>query len=311
LLVATRAEIEAYCEFYSLTPRFDWSNLDTTYFRNWLRQEVLPLLAQHNPNVREVIRRSARVIADDYALLRSVLDEAWPRVVVEQSAERIAFDLAAWRRLPTSLKRSTLREAVHLLRRSLRNINFVHVENALHVGRDGTTGEKATLPQGLVLMVDYERLWISDGTDPGPKPAWPLLQAGSLPLTVTVPGKTRLPGSDWTLVANVVTRDDLPRDWEANADPWRAFLDLEAMGRRFWLRTRKPGDRFQPLGLGGHSVKLTDYLTNEKVPRNVRDLLPLLVGQKEITWVCGQRLDERAKVGEGTTEILMLSFVQD
>jgi tRNA(Ile)-lysidine synthase len=311
LLVATRAEIEAYCEFYSLTPRFDRSNLDTTYFRNWLRQEVLPLLAQHNPNVREVIRRSARVIADDHALLRSVLEDVWPSVIVEQSAARIAFDLKAWRCLPASLQRSTLREAIHLLRRSLRNINFVHVENALQVGRDGTTGEKSTLPQGLVLSVDYERLTISDESDPGPKPAWPLLPAGCLPLAVTVPGRTQLPGSDWALVASVVTWNELPRDWASNADPWRAFLDLEVVGNCLWLRTREPGDRFQPLGMGSHSVKLTAFLTNEKVPRNVRDLLPLLVRGKEIAWVCGQRLDERAKVAGGTTEVLMLSFERD
>lgn len=310
LLVATRTEIEAYCDFYSLTPRFDQSNLDTTYFRNWLRHEVFPLLAQHNPNVREVIRRSAQVIADDYVLLRSVLEDAWPRVVVEQSAVRIAFDLEVWRQLPTSLKRSTLREAIHLLRRSLRNINFVHVENALLVGRDGTTGEKATLPQGLVLTVEYERLTISDGADPGPKPASPILSAGSLPLAVTVPGRTQLPGSDWSLVARVLMRSELPRDWASNADPWRAFLDLEAAGHGLWLRTREAGDRFQPLGMDGHSVKLTDYLTNEKVPRNQRDLLPLLVGKDGIAWVCGHRLDERAKVREGTAEILMLFFLQ-
>ena len=37
LLEVTRAEIEAYNELHGLAPRFDQSNLDTTYFRNWLR----------------------------------------------------------------------------------------------------------------------------------------------------------------------------------------------------------------------------------------------------------------------------------
>jgi tRNA(Ile)-lysidine synthase len=311
LLMATRAEIEAYCEFYSLAPRFDQSNLDTTYFRNWLRQKVLPLLAQHNPSVREVLRRSARVIADDYALLRSVLEETWPRVVVEQAAGRIAFDLETWRRLPTSLKRSTLREAIHCLRRSLRNINFLHVENALLVARDGTTGEQATLPRGLVLTVGYERLTISDTGDAEPRPDWPLLSRASAPLAVTIPGTTPLPGSGWALVAKVAARDDLASGWDSNADPWRAFLDMQAVGASLWLRTRRPGDRFQPLGMGGHSVKLADFLTNEKVPRCVRDLLPLLVGKSGIAWVCGQRLDECAKIKDGTREILILSFVSD
>ena len=105
LLEVPRSEIEAYCALHELMPRFDRSNLDTTFFRNWIRHEVLPLLARHNPNVREVIRRSARALTDDYALLRSVLVAAWPGVVRLETSERIVFDLEGWRALPTSLQR--------------------------------------------------------------------------------------------------------------------------------------------------------------------------------------------------------------
>ncbi|MEJ2210959.1 MAG: TilS substrate-binding domain-containing protein, partial [Anaerolineae bacterium] len=144
-----------------LEPRFDRSNLDTTYFRNWLRHEVIPLLEQHNPNLRQVLGRSARVITGDYALLRSLLAETWPRVVVEEhvppvgagpgeeAAGRIVLDLAAWRALPVALQRSTLREAVQRLRRTLRDVGFVHVEDAARVACEGTTGTSATLPRGL------------------------------------------------------------------------------------------------------------------------------------------------------------------
>jgi tRNA(Ile)-lysidine synthase len=75
------------------------------------------------------------------------------------------------------------------------------------------------------------------------------------------------------------------------------------------LRTRRPGDRFQPLGLDGHTAKLADFLTNQKVPRAARDRLPLLVGEWGIAWVCGQRVDERAQVESGTKRVLVLRFV--
>ena len=144
LLDVTRAQIEAYCKVHGLQPRFDRSNLDTTYFRNWLRHEVIPLLRRHNPNVQAVIRRSARVIRDEYALLRDLLEETWLALAIEESDTWIAFDLVGWRALPVALQRSTLREAVHRLRRTLRDISYVHVENALHVARDGSTGQQAT-----------------------------------------------------------------------------------------------------------------------------------------------------------------------
>lgn len=312
LLGVTRAEIEAYDSLHGLEPRFDRSNLDTTYFRNWLRHEVLPLLSRHNPNVQEVLRRSAQVIADDYALLRTLLEETWPRVVIEETEMAIVFDLAAWRGLAISLQRSALREAIHRLRRSLRNINFIHVENALEVARDGKTGDRATLPQGLMLTLGYDRFTVAAGRGDamGWLPDWPLLPPSTEGVLLSVPGMTPLPGFEWAIDAVSVDVAELAPGWEANADPWRAFLDARAIGDRLELRTRRAGDRFQPLGMGGHEVKLADFLTNRKVPRAVRDRLPLLTCEWGIAWLCGQRVDERASVESATRQVLVVRFVR-
>jgi tRNA(Ile)-lysidine synthase len=334
LLAVTRAQIEAYCQSHRLQPRFDRSNLDTTYYRNWLRHDVLPLLARHNPNISEVIRRSARVITDDYALLRTELETAWPGIVLEEvlgdaphvsgahpdlaragvgahppAGGRIIFDLGAWRALPTSLQRSTLREAIHRLRRTLRDINFLHVENALFVARDGTTGDQATLPNGLMLTMGYDRFTLGEAGAAEPLPDWPLLVPGTAPLPVAIPGDTPLPNSSWLLRAELLDRPSLPAGWETSRDPWRAFLDAGAVGAELWLRTRRPGDRFQPQGMGGHSTKLGDFYTNQKVPRATRDRLPLLDAGGQIAWVCGWRVDKRAKLGERAERVLALHFL--
>jgi tRNA(Ile)-lysidine synthase len=322
LLDIPRADIETYCDYHGLEPCFDRSNLDTTYFRNWLRHKVIPLLEQHNPNLRQVLGRSAQVIAEDYALLRSVLEEWWPRVVVEErlqplgaepgegTGERIVLDLIAWRALPASLQRSILREAVQRLRRTLRDISFVHIEDAVRVAREGSTGSRATLPRGLMLTVGYGRLTLAAADAAPHLPDWPLLTPGTGRILVGVPGQTQLPRADWILQAEVLAQRDLPADWQVNPDPWRAFLDLEAVGPEPWLRTREAGDRLQPLGMEGHSVKLCALLTNLKVPQAARDRLPLLATDWGLAWVCGQRLDRRACVRKATKQVLFLRFVR-
>jgi len=136
LLETPRAEIEAYCAEHGLQPRFDRSNLDTTYFRNRLRHELIPYLETYRSNIREVIRRTAQVATDDYALLREVMEGAWARVTRSVDDEAIVLDLAGWRTLPLSLQRATLREAVHRLRQNLRNIDFCHIEDAVKIARD-------------------------------------------------------------------------------------------------------------------------------------------------------------------------------
>lgn len=310
LLETPRAEIEAYCAEHGLRHRFDRSNLDTTYFRNRLRHELIPYLETYRSNVREVIRRTARVAADDYALLREVLEDAWAGVTQATDDQAVVFDLAGWRALPLSLQRATLREAVHRLRRNLRNINFCHIEDAATVAREKRTGAVASLPQGLRLTVGYETLTVAKG-DYRPLPLdWPALLAESLPLAL--PGRTLLPGpAGWQVEAQWLSPDELPPDWAINPDPWQAFLDAGVVGEGLALRRRRPGDRFQPQSMGGRSKSLSDFLINVKVPAAWRDWVPLVVSDDGcILWVAGWRLDERARVTPETRRVLRLRFAR-
>jgi tRNA(Ile)-lysidine synthase len=309
LLETSRVEIEAYCAKHNLRPCFDRSNLDTTYFRNRLRHELFPYLETYRSNIREVIRRTARVAAEDYALLREVLEDAWARITQFADNKTIIFDLAGWRALPLSLQRATLREAVHRLRKSLRDINFVHIEDAVMVAQEKDTGAVASLPQGLRLTVGYETLTVA-GEDYRPLPLdWPALQKKYLPLAL--PGRTPLPGpAGWRVEARWLSPDELPSEWATNPDPWQAFLDGEMADEGLALRQRRPGDRFQPQGMGGRSKSLSDFLINVKVPATWRDWVPLVVGSKDdrILWVAGWRLDEQARVTPETEQVLWLRF---
>jgi tRNA(Ile)-lysidine synthase len=60
--------------------------------------------------------------------------------------------------------------------------------------------------------------------------------------------------------------------------------------------------------MGGHSVKLTAFLINLKVPRVWRDRVPLLVAGDEIAWVCGRRVGERFAVGADARRVARLQF---
>jgi tRNA(Ile)-lysidine synthase len=333
LLAVPRAAIEAYCREQELSPRFDRSNLDTTYFRNRLRHELLPLLETYNPNVRELLRRTASVAAADYELLTAARDEAWPQVVREQNQHLISFDLERWRALPLALQRATLRKGAYSLRPRLRDVDFVHIEQAVDVANSGSTGAQANLPQGLRLTVGYQTLRL---TGPGGTPSlpdWPLIW-GDEAIPVSLPGRTPLPGRHPSVPTPALhTRTEetgAPFAWwlEAgfwqgdrdtaltNPDRWTAYLDAGRLGPHLALQRRRPGDRFQPLGMGGQEVEVTDFMINAKIPRRWREHIPLLVhdrpgsGSKEIAWMCGWRIDERVKLTAGTRQVVRFRWVR-
>ena len=308
LLDIPRADIEVYCARHNLQPRFDRSNLDTTYFRNRLRHELLPYLETYNVNIREVVRRSASVVAADYELLREQLEMAWGQVVCNESGCAVTFDLVSWRALPLALKRSTIREAIRRLRRALRNIDFVHVENAVEILTRGETGAQVTLPQGLMLTIGYDTFTVA-GEDFGDLPDLPLLMTEH-PVTITVPGRTKLPESAWVLKIDLFPRSRVSDEDLAAAKGWEAYLDATAVGLSPSLRPRRPGDRFCPLGMGGQSKRVNEFMINEKIPASWRDHIPLMVNEHgQIVWVCGQRVDDRARVTTDTQRVMRLRFV--
>jgi tRNA(Ile)-lysidine synthase len=308
LLEVPRCEIERYCADEKLTPRFDRSNLDITYFRNRLRHDLLPVLETYNPNIRARLCHTAAVVAADYALLAQMRDEAWARVIREEGKARVVFDRAAWRSLPVALQRAILRQAAYRLRTSLRDVDFVHVENARRVALRGETNAQATLPMGLALTVGYDTLTVSEAGDAGHPPDEPLLWTTE-PVPVHVHGTTPLPQSEWELHAEIVG------EWSAhqvtaNPDPWTAYLDLDILAGPLTLRPRRRGDRFYPQGMQGHSVRLSAFMTNLKIPLAWRDHVPLLTAGDEIVWVCGHRVGDQVACGAETQRVARLWFTR-
>jgi tRNA(Ile)-lysidine synthase len=71
------------------------------------------------------------------------------------------------------------------------------------------------------------------------------------------------------------------------------------------LRSHEPGERFIPLGMTG-SRKLQDYFVDEKVPRRLRDRIPVVTDADGVVlWVVGRRLAEpaRAEAGAGAVRL--------
>jgi tRNA(Ile)-lysidine synthase len=305
LLRVSRRDVELYCAEQGLAPRFDRSNLDTTYFRNRLRHKLLPTLETYNPRIRQRLCHTAQVLASEYDLLARMRTEAWERVVAAECETYISFDRAAWRDLPVALQRATIRRAAYQLRQSLRDVGFVHVEKAREAALEGDTGTEATLPQGLALTVGYETLTLADRGDIGPPPDEPLLWSQE-PVGVEIPGTTVLPDSGWQL------RSERLDNWDLEEIPgggrWQAVLDEDRLPPTLALRPRRRGDRFQPLGMDGHGMRLSALMINLKIPAAWRDQIPLLAGDDQIVWVCGRRLAHGFEVTPETSHAVRVTF---
>jgi tRNA(Ile)-lysidine synthase len=75
------------------------------------------------------------------------------------------------------------------------------------------------------------------------------------------------------------------------------------------VRHRTDGDFFYPSGFG-RKRKIQDFFVDQKVPRDERDIVPLILSANDIIWVTGYRGDDRFRVTENTKRVLKLEIKQ-
>ena len=78
------------------------------------------------------------------------------------------------------------------------------------------------------------------------------------------------------------------------SEDFKAIVNAEALDFPLILRTRKPGDVFQPFSHKS-KVKLKDYFIEKKIPEHLRDEIPLLCKGKEVLWVIGTGISEKLR----------------
>ena len=300
MLTVSRQETEAYCLELALAPRQDESNLLPDVTRNRIRAEIMPLLEQFNPAVRDALVRLARSVSFDRDYLADEVSRVLPGVgEIDDSGQEFTIDREAFSQLPPSLKGHLLRTAFQEVSGTLEDLGLAHVDEMARLIA-GSAGRSLDLPAGLTFTVDYEGASIGpSGLDRCPLP--PL--EGEVELAV--PGETLV--GDWTVSTVVMERSELAgQDGEARRD-YEVALDAKSMEGPLRVRTRRPGDRFQPLGMS-QSKKLQDFMVDSKVPRAWRDRVPLVVTPGGIAWVVGWRPAEWAKTRDHVSPALVITF---
>lgn len=134
LLSTTKQEIIEYAAVHSLDFCEDETNQDNVYARNKLRNEVLPLLKEINPNYQEGLRRTAEILRDDDLYLETAARQVYAEVVLTDTPDKIKLDAAALQSYPKALSRRVVRLAIEKFCGALNDVTLVFVENFLANG---------------------------------------------------------------------------------------------------------------------------------------------------------------------------------
>lgn len=295
LLNVSRQETEAYCWEHNLTPRLDSSNLEERFTRNRIRRKLMPQLEEFNPSVKKSLLRLARTVAQDVAYLDQQTASVWSSLaVVEQDGVRL--DRHVFKALHPSLQAHVLHRAYAQTAGEASGLSLAQIEGMKDLAGKGA-GLSLSLHGGVRFGTSYEELFLTDKTVP-------LSNRALDEKTLRVPGETR--AGNWHVAIRVLERGNRPPDLKHD-NPYCAYLSLDTLGEELKVRSRLPGDHFQPLGLPCEK-SLKEFLIDAHVPRSQRNGTPLLMANDRVAWVVGWRIAHWARVTPGTEVVLEVSF---
>lgn len=266
----------------------DASNFKEEYLRNWIRLSLLEEIKKRNPAVVHDICRSAEIIREEDEYLELQVTKTLMRLISRKGDSSLELFVNPLETLPKPLLRRVLRRAIEATK-GLRGISFTHGEDIIRLIREGKAGDRIHLPGNLRAVKEYSLLKITSED---------VASVGEY--TVRPPCEVVMQEIHTVLKASLVERTEDRAD-----DRMSAEFDAESLLFPLKVRARAEGDFFYPLGFG-KKKKLQDFFVDEKVPRDVRDAVPVVVSGNDIIWIAGYRADERYKVTKETERVLKI-----
>ncbi len=295
LFESTKAEVLTYLRERHLSFCKDRSNSSLVFSRNFLRNRLLVEIRERlNPQVDSALLRLAESFDQEELFLQNLTCRAVRRVVERTSGGKFALDLRSYRAYPLWVRRRLVRHCLQTLSAADQPPDRESVDRLDELAI--STGRGLSLAGGIQAVTTADKLLIFR--------MGPLCFEGEVP----VGGVAVVDALGMKLRCRQIRsrRTSVPKKRGAA----KIVLDADRMTAPFTVRSIRAGDRFRPLGMHG-TKKVSDFLTDRKIPSVMRDEIPLLCDQSGIVWLVGHEIADRVKVTETTKKILSFEISYD
>ncbi len=298
LLDVHREEIEKYCINHNLMPRIDQTNLTSIYHRNKIRRELIPYLEEnYNPSVLESLVKTANILKEDYDYIEQEAETMYKNLVHFEKKDQLSFFIPVLEKQHPAMKARMLRRAGEELMGKGELLTYQQVQNLLELLEKKQTGKTIHLPMNLEAAISYDKLIFSKEREE---------EVESFKEKLTMNDITYVHALKASFELRVFSKEDGSK---VSKDKFEKHFDYEKFQESIFVRNRRDGDRFWPLGLSGKK-KLKDFFIDCKIERRERDLIPLICDGKEIVWVVGYRISDKYKITDRTQQILSIKLLK-
>ena len=290
ILGIKKSQILEYLDENNIPYAIDHTNFENDYTRNKVRLDIIPILEEINPNVIDSVFKLSELARDDLEILDTIVDDKF-KEMARVSQSEIAFDKEKFNKTDPSLLRRILRKAVENLKGQIKDLSKENLDDFLKI-RDLDTG-KVLIKDDLSLRKSYDSYILEKITNEEKNQSEKNLGDQE---TIFYNG--------FYIKTSIINSDKYEKDKNLG------YFDYDLLDFPLKVRTRRPGDRFVPLGHKSEK-KLKDFLSDQKIDRKRRDELPLILSKDKIIWLAPLRMSDEFKVTGATKKILKIEVYDE
>lgn len=298
ILCLSRQEVEEYIERNQLKPRIDKTNFEKIYNRNKIRLDILPYIKENfNDDIVQTLNRMASLLQKDNEFIEELSFEAYKKYCIEKQ-EYFIIKGEVFTKNEVVVTR-VIRNAITRFSKTHYDFEMKHIYEIYNLAKSGT-GKVVDLPNKIYAENIYGDIYIKNRIDKKSIN----YDTSEVNILINDIDNKIVEFGEYSFEFNIL---DNNRQMKLNLkhNNFEKYFNFDKIQKDIIIRTRKDGDKIIPLGMTG-SKKIKDIFINMKIPKEQREIIPMICFDDKISWVVGLRVSDEYKVTSDTKKILKI-----
>lgn len=283
LYLLLKEEILDYCHKNNIPYLTDLSNYSPIYLRNKVRLDIIPKLKEINPNLENSLLILSQLQDFDESFLNEKSEEMYKEVI-----EECFVNLDKLNNLPKPFIYRILIKWIY--ENTGVYLSYSQILSILDILNK--KGEKEfRINKDYKIIKSYDKLIISEVEN---------MENLDIKYKLKVGEKVYIKELNVEIESFVMNVKDYKKEY--NIECFDLPIDSE-----FEIRTRKEGDKFLPFGRKTEK-KLKEVFIDLKIPKHMRNNIPLLTFNDKILWIVGYKRSDYFKISENSKDVVCFKF---
>lgn len=319
LIETYRQPISDYLNKNSIGFCIDRTNMENIYFRNRIRNLLIPFISENifggfKVNLTDTIK----ILREENHYLGKEAAKFLDKVIVRKETDSngktllIDIDLAKFSLLAVPMKKRIIIQAIGIIKGDRKDLKNITVNKVVDSCFSGGESKSFCITENIRILKELDRLTIS-GCKFENKTGF----AGSIFKTADIDKLKSCREKEIILkdrgfkIIFKYLQGGIELINREETESCEAFMDLKKIYFPVKIKQtdKLSGEKFFPLGLN-KPKKLHDFFIDLKIPRSRRKNVFIFSDKVKIIWIGGYRTDERVKVDEKTEEIFYMKMVK-